>query len=193
MKPHRHPRVHPPERAAALMWGAVVAGTLLAATFLGWGFAAPATIGSGTPEQAQGADVGEKTPTYWVWEGTQRWMIPTPVPALLSSVVTVPTVLPATAATYAINAATAANTSVRWTFQETVAAPTSTELELRFTAGLSRAAVTITVYLETRSTGLTGALLFTLFWDAGPFAPTGITVQTMQVTVQACASVGHCP
>jgi hypothetical protein len=190
----RAPTVRSPRtRTVGMGLTIAVAACLLALTVLGWTVAAPASIGPGTPELAQGADVGENTPTYWLWEGAQRWNIPAPVPALLSDVATLPTVLPAAGASYVLNSATATNTSVRWTFRETVAAPTSTELELRFTDGLSRTAVTITVYLETRASALPGPLTFLLYWDGGAFAPTGITVQTMQVTVQACASLGHCP
>jgi hypothetical protein len=180
-------------RRSWLGLAAVVAAVALAVTAIGWSAAVPATIGPGSTEQGQGADVGEKTTTYWLWQAAQLWHVPTPVPVKLSTTVTTPTLLAAAASSYVINPATAANTSVRWTFEETTAAPTSTELELRFTDGLTRAAVVITVYLETRTTPPVAPLTFLIYWDAGAYAPSGITVQTMQVLVQACTSVGHCP
>jgi hypothetical protein len=172
---------------------AVVAVAALVFTVIGWSDGAPATVGPGATEQGQGADVGEKTPVYWPWEETQLWSVPTPAPTRVSTALATPTLLPAAAASYVINPATAGNASVRWTFEETTAAPLSTEFELKFTDGLSRAAVSITVYLETRPTAPTAAVTFILYWDAGTFAPAGITVQTMQVLVQTCTSIGHCP
>lgn len=190
------PSSRPARVASTRRWVVVsvsVTALLLAVTFVGWTQAAPATVGPGTTEQGQGADVGERTTAYWLWEGAQLWHIPNPSPSVLSTTATLPTVLPAGSGTFSINAATATNTSVRWTFEETTAAPPSTELELRFIDGLTRTAAIITVYLETRTTAPTAPLAFILYWDAGAFAPTGITIQTMQVTVQACSSLGHCP
>jgi hypothetical protein len=180
-------------RTTWAVWAAALAALSLTATVVGWTEGAPATIGPGTTETAQGADVGEKTPAYWLWEATQLWHIPKPTPTALSTTPALPTLLTAASGSYDINSATAGNTSVRWSFQETTAAPRSTELELRFTDGLSHNAAVLTVYIETRATAPTVALTFLLYWDAGTFAPAGITVQTMQVLVQGCPSVGHCP
>jgi hypothetical protein len=105
----------------------------------------------------------------------------------------VPTLLSAASGSYRIDAATAGNTSVRWEFQETTGVPGSTELELRFTDGLTRAASSITVYLESRAGTLGAPLTFYLYWDAGAFGPTGVTVETMHVDVLVCAGIGHCP
>ncbi|MCI4372464.1 MAG: hypothetical protein L3K02_02295 [Thermoplasmata archaeon] len=170
-----------------------MASLLLGSAVIGWGLGAPATVAPGTVEQGQGADVGEQTPAYWVWQAAQVWGMPSPVPAMLSTVSLTPTLLPAAGASFRINGATAANTSVRWEFGETTAAPGSTELELRFTDGLSRAASTLTVYLETRPGTLPAGLTFFLYWDAGAFGPSGVTVETMHVIVLACAGIGRCP
>jgi hypothetical protein len=172
---------------------ALFAALLLSSGVIGWTLGAPATVGPGTTEQAQGVDVGEQTPAYWVWEAAQIWSIPAPLPTLLSTVSGTPTLLPAASGNLRINPATAGNTSVRWGFTETTSAPGSTELELRFTDGLTRAAVMITVYLETRPGALAAALSFFTYWDAGSFGPTGITVQTLQVDVLVCTGIGHCP
>jgi hypothetical protein len=147
----------------------------------------------GGTEQGQGTDVGEKTPAYWVWEAAQIWGMPAPLPPRISTTAATPTVLPAASASFRINPAIAGNTSIRWEFRETIAAPGSTELELRFTAGLTGAAVSITSYVETRPGVLPGALTFFLYWDAGAFTPARVTVETMQVTVLVCTSVGVCP
>jgi hypothetical protein len=137
--------------------------------------------------------VGEATPTYWTWEAAQIWHIPSPVPPALSTTAGTPTVLPTVASAFRINLAAAGNVSVRWSFRETTAAPASTELELRFTDGLTRPASQLTVYLETRPGVLPAALVFQIYWDAGAFGPSAITVETMQVAVLACTAVGTCP
>jgi hypothetical protein len=177
-------------RAAAFGFVALL---LLVLAGVGWTLGAPSTFGPGPFEQGQGAYVGETTPTYWVWDAAQIWAIPTPVPTLGSTHPLTPSLLPTTSASYAINAATSGNTSVRWEFTETTAAPTSTELELRFTDGLSRAPSLITIYVETRNTAPGAALPYYLYWDAGAYGPTGVTVATMQVDVLVCTAVGHCP
>jgi hypothetical protein len=175
--------------AALLLLVAVVATFALVAGSLG----APATVGPGTPEVAQGADVGEQTPAYWAWEAAQIWNIPSALPTALSTVARTPTVLAAATSSYRINPSVAGNASVRWEFLETTTAPGSTELELRFTDGLTRPAATITVYLETRPGTLFAALDYFVYWDAGAFGPSGVTVQTMHVVVLVCTSVGICP
>jgi len=189
----RGPGGRPGPAPPRLLGLSIVLVVLVASTVAGWSLAAPATVGPGNTEQGQGADVGEKTPAYWVWQAAQIWGIPSPVPTALSTTSLTPTLLPTTSSSFRINAAAAANTSVRWEFLETTAAPGSTELELRFTDGLSRPATTLTVYLETRPGTLPGALTFFVYWDAGTFGPSGVTVQTMQVNVLVCVSVGNCP
>ncbi|MGA8275884.1 MAG: hypothetical protein WB789_10200 [Thermoplasmata archaeon] len=171
----------------------VVLALVLASTVAGWSLGAPASVGPGTAEQGQGADVGEQSPAYWGWEAAQIWGMPAPVPTLLSTGSSAPTVLAAASSSYRINSATAANTSVRWEFLETTAAPGSTELELRFVDGLTRAASSVTVYLETRPGTLAVDLTFLIYWDAGAFGPSGVTVQTMHVTVLVCTGIGRCP
>ncbi|MCI4366052.1 MAG: hypothetical protein L3K10_08390 [Thermoplasmata archaeon] len=176
--------------------GAAVALALLlivTSTLVGWSTAAPSAVLQGPPEQGEGADVGESTPGYWLWQATQVWHVPNPVPPLLSSNPLLPTVLPGTAASDTLNPATAGNSSVRWTFSETTTVSPSKELELRFTDGLARPATLVTVYLETQLFPPLAPLAYTLYWDAGPFGPTGITVETMQVDVLVCTSIGVCP
>jgi hypothetical protein len=182
-----------PSRRSRWVGVALAVVALVALLSVGWSLGAPATIGPGSTEQGQGADVGEQTPGYWAWEAAQIWNIPSPVPGAVSGTSTAPTVLPAATASFRIDPAKAGNVSVRWEFQETTAAPVSTELELRFTDGLSQTAVHVTVYLETRAAAIGAALVFYLYWDAGAYGPSGVNVQTMQVTVLVCTAVGHCP
>lgn len=174
-------------------WWGVVAATLLIGAFCGGVLGAGSQIGPGTTEQAQGADVGEAGPTYWVWAATQLDVVPTPVPGAVSTAVAAPTLLPTASTSYRIDAATAGNTSVRWEFTEETTAPKSTELELRFTAGLSKTAAHITVYFETRPTAPTAALIFYAYWDAGAFSPASLSIETMQVDVLVCTAIGVCP
>jgi hypothetical protein len=180
-----------PRRQIALFAG--LAAALLVSVALGSVLAASATFTAGSAEQGQGAYVSESGQTYWAWRATQLLTVPTPVPGAVSLLAAHPTVLPAASTDYMIDHGTVGNTSVRWEFREATTAPVSTELELRFTDGLSNTAVKITGYVETRATALFFAVLFYFYWDAGTFAPTSVTVETMQATVLVCASVGVCP
>ncbi len=167
---------------------ALVLGLLLSG-----GLGASAQLLSGVTEVGGGSNVGELSVSYWTWASTAVWKIPVTVPALASSTVGTPTRLATGGGALVLDAATAGNASVRWEFVESTAAPHSTEIELRFTVGLSGPAASFRTYLETQTATPTGALTFFLFWDAGTVAPTGITIETMQVDVLACSSVGHCP
>jgi hypothetical protein len=171
--------------------GAAVA--LLSIVLVGPTIAAAEQFLPGAAESAGGAYVAQSSPAYWVWEGTEIWTVPVTVPALLSPVVTAPTRLAATGGSYVLDAAKAGNTSVRWEFEETTGAPTSAELEVRILVGLSNPSVAIKLYVETQAAVLTRALTFFLYWDAGKFAPTGLTVETMQASFLVCSSIGHCP
>lgn len=187
-------RAKKPRFPGRLVTGGLLAVALvLATTAVGWSFGNPGNVSPGTVEQGQGADVGERTPVFWVWSASQIGNMPKNVPPALSTSSAAPTQLPASSSSFRINPANAGNTSVRWTFTETTAGPGSTELELRFTAGLTRAAMTITVYLETHPGVLRVALTYSIYWDAGAVEPSGITVQTMQVNVLVCAGIGLCP
>ncbi len=172
---------------------ATATAVLLMAILVGAGWSASAQLIPGPTEVGGGADVGEQAPAYWVWEATQVWEVPAVVPAELSATAGTPTRLPGVGSSFTINAAKAGDPSVRWEFEETTAAPVSTELELRFLDGLSGPAAKVTVYLETQATVRAGALVFYLFWDAGASAPSAITVATMQVDVLGCTAVGTCP
>ncbi|MGA8664959.1 MAG: hypothetical protein WB809_07860 [Thermoplasmata archaeon] len=193
MTPPSGDRTRLTPRLGWMAGSSALAGILAVVLLIGAGIAAPAQLTTGPVETGQGADVGQQGLVYWVWLATQLWGIPTPAPTVLSTAVGAPTLLPAAGASFTINAATSTDPSVRWEFQETTAAPVSTELELRFLDGLTHAAVAIRVYLETRATPPLAVLDFYLYWDAGTFAPGAVTVATMQVDVLACSAVGTCP
>jgi hypothetical protein len=185
-----------PERAVSRRWVvtfAFAATALFVALALGSVLAASATFGLGKSEEGQGAYVGETGLTYWQWRANAVDTIPTPVPGAVSHVVTAPTVLAGASTSYMINTGKVGNTSVRWEFRETAAAPLSREIELRFTDGLTAIAVKITAYIETRATGIFGPILFYFYWDAGTFAPGSVTVESMQVVALVCSAVGVCP
>jgi len=185
--------IGPRSRAAGGRLVVVTAAVVAIAALLGATLAAPATVTSGTPEQGLGGYVGDQTPAYWPWESTYLLTIPTPVPGQVSVTVGAPTVLAARSESFTINAATAGATALRWVFDQATTVPHLTELELRFVSGLTTPAVTITVYVETRGLAPPGIFTYTFYWDAGTFAPSGITVESMVATVLACTSVGHCP
>ncbi len=177
-------------------WGPTL-GAVTVAAILGivGGFAlgAATQVTQGQVENSQGAYVAQQGLTYWTWEATILDTIPTPVPGSASTAVGTPTVLPAAGASYVIDTSTAGAESVRWEFSEAITAPTSTELEFRFVAGLNGPSSSLRVYLETQRPAPVGALTFYLYWDAGTFPPASLTIETMQVTVLACTAVGTCP
>ena len=180
-------------RLGPLAGAAIGTTVLLLVVLVGPGWGAPAQILPGPTETGGGADVGEQGLAYWVWEATQVWKLPATVPPALSATAGTPTRLPPAGSSFTINPASSGATGVRWEFEETTAAPVSTELELRFIDGLSGPAVDRTVYLETQTAVPRGGLVFYLFWDAGTGTPSAITIDTMQVAVLACPAVGNCP
>jgi hypothetical protein len=173
-------------------------GTLLAviavgALAVGIVSAVGSQVTSGATETGAGAYVTEHPLAYWGWHATELTTIPAAVPPAVSTTVGAPTHIGRVAASYVINAAVAGQTAVAWVFEESTAAPDRTELAITFVDGLSSAATTITVYLETAPRAPGAALTFTFYWDAGTFAPESLEIETMTGTVQACTAVGDCP
>ena len=151
-------------------------------------------VSLGNPETGQGSFVTEHPLPYWTWQATQLGTIPARVPGAASVVVRTPTVLPFRGGrSYTINGGLAGQTSVLWTFQQTTAAPRSTELVITFVDGLSSAASTINIYVETNARAPGATYAFTFYWDAGTFAPGSLEIETMTATVQACTAIGTCP
>jgi hypothetical protein len=178
-----------PSTVVGIVASAFAATLLLLAS----GIAAPAQVTYGATEQGGGADAGATVLTYWTWAATQIWGMPAPLPTAASNKVAAPTVLPAAGTSYRTGPATSGNTSVRWEFSETTAAPGGKEIELRFTVGLSAASVSFRLYIETQGAPPTTAQTYYFYWDASTFAPARLTVETMQVTALACTAIGVCP
>jgi hypothetical protein len=150
-------------------------------------------VTAGPVEVGQGAYVGEQSPAYWTWLATQLSAVPTPAPAAASTNPAAPTMLPFGGRSYAINPATAGSPAVRWEFAEQTTAPRSTELELRFMVGISAATVLIKIYVETNAFPPYRAHDYYLYWGAGTYPPTTLTIATEQATVLVCSAVGTCP
>jgi hypothetical protein len=170
--------------------------TAVAVAVSGLGIAAGlgSQVLKGGAETGAGSDVTQHGLAYWGWSSTVIGTMPTPVPRVVSTTVGAPTRLARLAgASYSINAGTAGQTSVVWTFTEVTTAPRSTELMVTFVDGLTGAASTIVAYLETSARAPVAALTFVFYWDAGAVAPTGLEIATMTVTVQACTAIGVCP
>jgi hypothetical protein len=181
-----------PAQRRASVWGflAVVALGVLA---IGIVAAVGTQISNGGTETGAGAYVSEHPLAYWEWEGTALGTIPAAVPPAVSTTVGAPTRMPRGGATYVINPSEAGQTSVEWTFEETTAAPGRTELAITFVDGLTSAASSITVYLETGFRAPGTAVTYSFYWDAGTFAPAALDIETMSTTVQACTAIGTCP
>lgn len=176
-----------PQGLLAPLAGAVA---VLAALGLAAGVATQITYGS---ETAQGAAVTEPTLAYWTWHETAVGTIPDPVPARVSAAEATPTVLPRGPRSYTINAATADDPAVAWTFDLQTTAPRSTELMLTFVDGLSAPVTTVVVYVETPARDPLLAVAITMYWDAGTFAPGQLVIETMTATAAVCTAVGNCP
>jgi len=182
-----------PNAKRRFVWIATVVALLAVAG--GWVLAASLTIGPGNTETGAGTYHGTTQLTYFtetsVGVGTQ----PAPAPAALSQVVGAPTILAATATTYAINPATAGDVIHFWKFTEATSAPAATELELQFTVstGAGPTITALTVYIETQATIPATAQVFTLTWDLGSAASTTIVLNSVTEISQQCASVGTCP
>lgn len=169
----------------------LAAGTILAVAAL----AAPTVISAGGSENGAGAYGGQSALAYWTWQSSGFRSMPGGL-ALLSTTVGTPTLLPrvATGTTmYRINAATAGQSAVLWSFSMTTAAPLSTEIELRFVAGTSGSPTHITAYVETPNPGAGAAITFSFYFDAGTAPANGFTVETAQAVALACPTVGNCP
>ena len=169
----------------------LVVGVATLAT--GLALAAGSEFTSGGVETGGGTYVSEAPLAYWEWHETSLGTIPNPVPESASVTAADPTPLARAGGSYAINAPTAGQTSVAWTFEETTAAPRSTELVLTFSDGLASAPSTISVFVETGARAPAGTLAFVFYWDAGTFAPIGLDVETLQTTAESCTAIGTCP
>jgi len=173
---------------------AVVTAVAVAVSGVGIASGLGSQLLKGGGETGQGSEVTQHGLAYWGWASTVVDTVPAAVPRAVSHTVTAPTRLArGGGAAFSINAATAGQTSVRWTFTEGTTAPRSTELVLTFVDGLGGAASTILVYLETSARAPTGALSFVFYWDAGAATATGLEISTMTATVQACSGIGVCP
>ncbi len=151
------------------------------------------TLGPGRTETGAGSYSSEAPLAYWTWEGTKSADVPTPAPATASTTEDAPTLLARAARSYGVSALTAGQPAIDVEWEETTAAPRSTELVLTFVLGTTTSAVTIHLYVETRAGPLVGDVLFQFYWDAGTATPTDLTIGTAQATAQACTAVGDCP
>jgi hypothetical protein len=173
---------------------AIAAVVAISVTGLGVAAGLGSQILLGGGETGQGSDVTQHALAYWTWTSTVSGTIPTPVPVAISHTVTAPTRLPRFAGTsYALNAATAGQASVVWTFSEATTAPRSTELVLTFVEGVGATTTTILAYVETSARVPLAALSFVIYWDAGTSLPTGFAISSLTATVQACTGIGVCP
>jgi hypothetical protein len=172
--------------AAALLL--VAAGGLF-----GLALGGPLTIAHQT-ETGQGVYASESTVTGWTFLGVSRWVIPSTVPATLSGTAGTPTVLGGASGSYAVNTATAGDPAVSWNFTEAALLPISTEFEFTVKVGTSGlgSTTTLKVYPETQLAH-PFVLTFDFFFDLGTGTSTSLPIDTIQITVQQCTSVGTCP
>jgi len=150
-------------------------------------------VGPGPTESGAGTAQGETSLAYWSWSATRSSTIPTPVPAEVSATVGAPTRLPLVTRAYTLGAATAGHAAIEVVWEETTAAPRSTELVLTFTVGTAAAAVTLHAYVETRAAPPRADVLFEFYWDAGTAVPAGLTIELAESSAAACGAIGTCP
>lgn len=176
-----------------LPFGAAAILLLAAGGLIGVALAGPLTI-SHQSETGQGVYASQSTVNGWTFLGLSRWSVPTPAPARLSSTVGAPTVLGGASGSYAMNAPTAGDPAVSWNYTEAALLPISTEYEFTVKVGTSGTGGTTTlkVYAETQLLHLT-ALSWEFFYDLGTGSSTALPIDTIQITVQTCTSIGTCP
>ncbi len=173
----------------------LLGGTLIAMLLLtgGWVASAAFTVTNSTTEIGSGNYHGTAGITGWSETSVGVTTVPGTVPAVLSTTVGGPTVLPGAATTYAINAPTAGDLAHYWKFTEATTAPVSTELELAFTVSTGTGITAVTSYVETQTTAPGAAIVFTLLYDLGSPAGGTITLNSVTEVSQQCAAVGTCP
>ncbi len=173
----------------------LVVAPLLVLSFLG-GLGMALTITAGNSSNGSGAYEGSTELTYWTLAGTFADTMHGPLPGAASTTAGTPTVLPASAQSYRINAATIADLAVRWNFTEGTSSPVNTEVEITFTIayGISGTSTTIKIYLETQGTAPASPIVFQLFYDSGGTgAPGSEAVQAFVQLSQQCSAIGTCP
>ncbi|MGD0257715.1 MAG: hypothetical protein ABSB90_07555 [Thermoplasmata archaeon] len=174
----------------------VIGGTIVALLVIGggWVLAASFAVQQGSTETGSGVYHGTSSLTYWT-ESTAGVTTQSATPAVLSTTVGTPTVLPAVGTSYGINAPTLNDITHYWKFTEATTAPASTEVELQFSVSLGAVptVTTVTVYVETQATVPATAQTFTLYYDLGSPATATITLNSVTQLGEQCSAVGTCP
>jgi len=147
-------------------------------------------------ETAGGAYVSEGGLTWWSEVALVSGSIPGTVPPATGSVVGTPVVLSAAGSSYRIGAATAGHLAQVFWFNETTAAPLSTEFEIKITVSVGGTPATTTTvgYLETRTTAPGSTLTYLVYFDTGAAALPGTAfLTTVTQLTQQCTGIGTCP
>ncbi len=172
---------------------ACIAAALLVVAFgTGYALAAALAITNGSGENGSGRyHTATNNPAWWSESAVGFQLVPSGV-TTLSTTVGTPTVLAASSSSYAINAPTAQDVGHHWNLQETSAATTNTELELRFQVSAGGAYPHLTVYVETQATAPSSTLTFTMWFDLGSGSAV-VTTNSIVVIWLVCSAVGTCP
>jgi hypothetical protein len=142
---------------------------------------------------------GEQNPTgfltHFQQTGVFSTVTPNPIPAVLSTVVTLPTRLPAASTAYLLDAGVAGDEAAEWTFSESPGILLNQEMEISFTVqdevGAATHTFTTAVFVESQAVALGAALTFDVYWDAA--AAAGVTLVSETQIGQGCSAVGTCP
>jgi hypothetical protein len=120
---------------------------------------------------------------------------PTPVPRAWSVTAGFPTHLGRVSATRMVNAGTAGDEAVEWTFNESTGLAAATEIEVELSVSYLIGAIShsfsATVYVESQARALPTPLTFEFVWDSG--ATTGVTPTSELALALVCSAVGTCP
>ena len=153
------------------------------------------SIGLGNTQTGNGTYHATAQLTYWTETDVGVGSQPAVLPPTLSAIVGTPSVLAGAGTNYAINPAVANDVTHFWKFQETIAAPANTEIELQFivSTGVVATFTTVTVYIETQAAVPGTAQTFVLFYDLGSPAGGTITLNSVTEISQVCTAVAACP
>jgi len=172
---------------------AVYAATIVALITFGAGYAFAAISVTNSTETGQGNYVNTAALAWWSLSAANPaavGVVPSSVPAALSTTVGTPTVLAGTATSYMVNTGTAGHIAQIMKFAETGAAPANTEVEISITVSATTS-VSTTVYVETQAAP--AALTFTLYIDVGDASTATVTINYAEQISQQCSAVGSCP
>lgn len=181
-------RQNPPSRRTAIATVLVVA---LAASAFSTGVGLAALTVSTGAESGDGDAETASSITWWHLVTIAVDTIPGGSLPLASANSTIPTILPSSNSSFALNPSSTGHGAIRLDFQEKNGPPGAKEFELSVTfLNASAVPAAATVFFETQFPVPGTPLTFSLFLDVGAVTA---TFKSIMEVAQNCATLGSCP